>query len=137
VSDNATICPANAAADIAASNPYITLARHARALGIHRRAEYMAEAAASDEAMNARRRRLRFRAWHRGMREMDLILGRFADSAIERLSLTEIEQFEALLQLPDREVLAWITGEADVDANFDTALFRRLRDFNRRGEGAQ
>jgi antitoxin CptB len=42
-----------------------------------------------------------------------------------------------LMEVPDHELLAWITGEADVPPNYDTALFRRLRDFNRRGEGAR
>jgi antitoxin CptB len=71
------------------------------------------------------------------MRELDLIMGRFADSAIEQLTVDELIDFEQLMEVPDRELLAWVTGEADVRANFDTALFRRLRDFNRRGEGAR
>jgi succinate dehydrogenase flavin-adding protein (antitoxin of CptAB toxin-antitoxin module) len=41
------------------------------------------------------------------------------------------------MEVPDRELLAWVTGETDVNAKFDSALFRRLRDFNRRGEGAR
>jgi len=97
----------------------------------------MSGAARSGEALDARRRKLLFRAWRRGMRELDLIMGRFADSAIEQLSADELSEFEDLLQVPDRELLAWVTGETDVRAKFDTALFRRLRDFNRRGEGAR
>ena len=91
----------------------------------------------SNEALNARRRKLLFRAWRRGLRELDLIMGRFADSAIEQLTADELDEFEDLMQVPDRELLAWVTGEADVRAKFDTALFRRFRDFNRRGEGAR
>jgi antitoxin CptB len=94
-------------------------------------------AARSSQGLEARRRKLLFRAWHRGMREMDLIMGRFADSAIEHLTHDELSQFEDLMEVSDRELLAWVTGEADVQANFDTALFRRLRDFNQRGEGAR
>jgi antitoxin CptB len=77
-----------------------------------------------------------FRAWHRGMREMDLIMGRFADRALEGLDDGDLAEFERLIELPDRDLLAWITGEAEVPAPFDTALFRRLRDFHTRGEGA-
>ena len=70
------------------------------------------------------------------MREMDLIMGRFADVAVEQLAADDLADFERLLEVPDRELLAWVTGEFDVPRNYDTALFRRLRDFNRRGEGA-
>src|ERR1700704_5798772 len=91
----------------------------------------------SSEGLDVRRRRLLFRAWHRGMRELDLIMGRFADSAIEQFTPDELVDFEDLMEVPDRELLAWVTGEADVAANFDTGLFRRLRDFNRRGQGAR
>jgi len=90
-----------------------------------------------NDGLDSRRRRLMFRAWHRGMREMDLIMGRFAESAMGQLTAAELIDFENLMEVPDREILAWITGETDVKADFDTALFRRLRDFNRRGEGAR
>ena len=93
--------------------------------------------ARSSEGLDARRRRLLFRCWHRGMREMDLIMGRFADAAVEQLTSDELAEFEHLMEVPDRELLAWITGEADVPPEYDTGLFRRLRDFNRRGEGAR
>ena len=71
------------------------------------------------------------------MREIDLIMGRFADATIERLTAAELRDFEHLMEVPDREVLAWIIGEAEVPLTHDTALFRRLRDFNRNGEGAR
>jgi len=84
----------------------------------------------SSEGLDARRRKLLFRAWHRGMREMDLIMGRFADAAIGQLSEDELAEFEALIEVPDRQLLAWVTGEADAPTEYDTALFRRLCDFN-------
>ena len=85
----------------------------------------------SSEGLSERRRKLLFRSWHRGMREMDLILGRFADVAVEQLTEDEIAEFERLLEAPDPELLAWIIGEADVPPDHDTGLFRRLRDFSR------
>ena len=93
--------------------------------------------ARSSEGLDTRRRKLLFRCWHRGMREMDLIMGRFADAAVEQLTSDELAEFEHLMEAPDRELLAWITGEAEVPPEYDTALFRRLRDFNRSGEGAR
>ena len=84
----------------------------------------------SSEGLDVRRRKLLFRSWHRGMREMDLIMGRFADAALAQLTPAELADFEQLMEVPDRELLAWVTGEAAVPADHDTALFRRLRDFN-------
>jgi antitoxin CptB len=84
----------------------------------------------SSEGLDVRRRQLLFRAWHRGMREMDLIMGRFADATIAQLTQEELADFEQLTEVPDRELLAWVTGEAVVPADHDTALFRRMRDFN-------
>ena len=91
----------------------------------------------SSEGLDLRRRKLLFRSWHRGMREMDLIMGRFADATVQQLTQEELAEFEQLMEVPDHELLAWITGEAEVPPEYDTALFRRLRDFNRSGEGAR
>ena len=91
----------------------------------------------SSDGLDVRRRKLLFRAWHRGMREVDLIMGRFADATIERLTVRELEQFEQLLEVPDRELLAWVAGAADAAPAYDTPLFRRLCEFNRSGEGAR
>jgi antitoxin CptB len=84
----------------------------------------------TSDGLDLRRRKILFRSWHRGMREMDLIMGRFADSAIADLSEAELSDFENLIELPDRELLAWVTGEVDVPGQFDTAVFRRMRDFH-------
>ena len=111
----------------------------------------MTGTARSSEGLDLRRRKLLFRSWHRGMREMDLIMGRFADATIQQLTQEQLRQyrsdagltqeelaeFEQLMEVPDRELLAWIIGEADVPPDYDTALFRRLREFNRSGEGAR
>ena len=84
----------------------------------------------SSDGLDRRRRRLLFRSWHRGIREMDLIMGRFADSTLAALSQAALTEFERLIEVTDRELLAWVTGEADVPQDLDTALFRRLRSFH-------
>jgi len=93
----------------------------------------------SDRAGEAvRRRRAKFRAWHRGMREVDLILGRFADAHLDGLGADDLASFEALLDVPDPEVLAWVLGEAPVPGERDTPLLRRLIAFHAgRGAAAQ
>ena len=86
----------------------------------------MTGTARSSEGLDVRRRKILFRAWHRGIREMDLVMGRFADASIDQLSDTELTEFEALMDLPDPQLLAWITGEAEVPPAHDGPLFRRL-----------
>ena len=82
----------------------------------------------SSADLDTRRRRARFRSWHRGMREADLILGGFADDRIEALNEGELDQYEALLKVPDGDFLAWVTDEKPVPPAFDTPLFRSIRD---------
>ena len=84
----------------------------------------------SSKGLDARRRRILFRAWHRGMREMDLIMGRFADAAIHELSDAELDEFEDLMQAPDPEVYRWIAGDEPPPAAYDRPLLRRLRAFH-------
>ena len=84
----------------------------------------------SNEDLDVRRRRLRFRAWHRGTREMDLLLGRFADAEATKFDEQSMASFEALLEVPDPDLYNWITGTAEIPAPYDTPLLRRLRDFH-------
>jgi antitoxin CptB len=83
----------------------------------------------SSEGLDERRRRLLFRAWHRGMREVDLITGRFADAHIGSLTEAEVDEFEKLMDVPEPELLAWVMGVELTPAQFDTPVFRRMRDF--------
>jgi antitoxin CptB len=67
------------------------------------------------------------------MREMDLIMGRFADAVIADLSAAELDEFEVLSDVPDPELYAWVAGDSLPPAEFDTGLFRRLCSFHRAG----
>jgi antitoxin CptB len=78
-----------------------------------------------------RRRRLKFRVWHRGMREVDLILGRFADARLAGMGAPELDAFEALLETPDQDVLGWVMGDLPIPPESDTPFLRRLIAFNR------
>jgi antitoxin CptB len=85
----------------------------------------------SGEGLDARRRKLLFRSWHRGMREMDLILGSFADAEIGALTETEIDQYEKLLDIPDTELLPWVTGERTTPDADRTEIFLKILAFRR------
>ena len=63
-------------------------------------------------AGEARLKRLRMRAWRRGIREMDLILGPFADAHLAAMDAGELDMFGALLRENDQELYAWVTGRA-------------------------
>jgi antitoxin CptB len=60
---------------------------------------------------DSRLRRLKFRAWHRGFREADLILGPFADTHGPNLTPEQLDTFETLMEESDREIYAWIVGQ--------------------------
>ena len=82
--------------------------------------------------LDARRRRIKFRAWHRGLREVDLLLGRFVDAKLGTLDESDIAAFEALLDVPDQELLGWLMGYGPPDLQHDTPLWQRLRTFHAR-----
>lgn len=80
--------------------------------------------------LEVRRRKLRFRSWHRGTREMDLIMGRFADAWLERLSDAELDDYERLIEVADPDLYSWIAGGQPVPPDYDTQVLRRLRAFH-------
>jgi antitoxin CptB len=84
-----------------------------------------------------RRRRLRYRAWHRGTREMDLVLGRFVDAELAGMSDHEVAELETLMDAADPDLFAWVLGQADLPEHLNTPIFRRLAEFNHAGKGSQ
>ena len=73
--------------------------------------------------------RLRFRAWRRGFREADLILGPFADKFAADMSEERLERFERLLEQNDHDIYAWIVGAVEPPVEFDDDLLAGLRTF--------
>lgn len=85
------------------------------------------ETVAGETVAQAERvRRLRFRSWHRGTREMDLIMGRFADAELESCSPGQLDQYEALLEENDPDIYNWITGRDAPPAHVDNEMLRTL-----------
>lgn len=81
----------------------------------------------SSDGLDARRRKLLFRSWHRGIREMDLVLGGFADAAIHSLTQTELDQYESLLEAQDADLLMWIISGRRPPEEFDLPVLRLIQ----------
>jgi len=79
--------------------------------------------------LDARLKKLRFRAWRRGFREADLILGPFADKHVQDFSEAELEEFEQLLEVPDQDLYAWIVGREEPWPQFAGPLMDRIKAF--------
>jgi antitoxin CptB len=77
----------------------------------------------SSDGLDHRKKRALFRAWHRGTREMDMLLGAFADAHLGGLTDHEMDEFERLMEVPDRDIFKWITGEADTPDNYRSTVF--------------
>lgn len=76
-----------------------------------------------------RLKRLKYRAWHRGFREADLILGPFADRYGPELSPSDFDAFEHLLEQPDQDIYEWIVERTPTPPEFDGELMNRLKAF--------
>jgi antitoxin CptB len=74
-----------------------------------------------------RLKRLRYRSRHRGSKELDVILGGFADAYLDRLSDADLDAYEALMSCDDPVIYDWIMGHAPPPREFDTSLMKRLK----------
>ena len=82
-----------------------------------------------DDAAQIRLKMIRYRAWHRGFREADLILGGFANQRLEQLSAAQVDEFEALLEHPDQLLYAWIVGQETPPEAVLCEVFYQLQQF--------
>jgi antitoxin CptB len=87
------------------------------------------DGAATAHRVAVRRRQLGFRSWHRGTREMDLILGGFADRHLGRLTLPQLDRYAALLGCADPDLFEWLTGRQPAPAAFESDVLDLLRTY--------
>lgn len=81
------------------------------------------------EDIAIRRRRLRYRAWHRGTKEMDLVLGPFADAHLDGYEVQELDRLEALMDEEDTDLLKWVMGQEPCPPDADADLLGRIIDY--------
>jgi antitoxin CptB len=67
----------------------------------------------SPDQLDIERKRLKFRSWHRGTREMDLLLGRFAERRLDAFDDGALRAYAALLEQPDPDIYDWVCGRGD------------------------
>jgi antitoxin CptB len=78
-----------------------------------------------NETSEARLKRLKIRAWRRGIKEMDLILGPYADANLATMTEAEVVEFDALLKENDQDLYQWVSGQAVPPPEF-AAIVARL-----------
>lgn len=82
------------------------------------------------ETNDMMRKRLIYRASYTGMKETDLLLGQFAKLHLPSLERDDLDAFEALLDAGDPSIFAWVRGDEAVPAQYDTAVFQLIKDFD-------
>ena len=77
-----------------------------------------------NETRDIRLKRLRLRAWHRGIKEMDLILGGWADRNLADADDATLDAFEAVMAEADHDLYQWVSGQADAPAELASMMDR-------------
>ena len=85
----------------------------------------------SSDGLPPRRKKALYHAWHRGTKEMDILLGTYADARLPVMSDAELTLFETLMAETDRELFSWIVGSEPVPAELRTPVFEDLLTFHR------
>ncbi|MEM6384421.1 MAG: succinate dehydrogenase assembly factor 2 [Pseudomonadota bacterium] len=83
--------------------------------------------------LDARRKRILFRAWHRGTKELDILLGSFADASIGSMSDDELTAFEHLMEVPEPDLYDWIAGRQTVPDNYDGPIIKKVIAYHKAG----
>jgi antitoxin CptB len=85
-----------------------------------------------DNTVAFRRRRLLFRATHRGTAENDLMIGGFVSAHLSSLTEDDLGALETLMEIPDTVLADWLTGRVPIPPEQETAMLRRMRDYLKR-----
>ncbi len=81
-----------------------------------------------DQALpDVRRRRLLFRATHRGTFENDLMIGGFVRAHLSAFTDADLDALDAVLEIPDAPLADWLTGRVPIPAEYETPMLRRIR----------
>ncbi|MEZ0223173.1 MAG: succinate dehydrogenase assembly factor 2 [Alphaproteobacteria bacterium] len=84
---------------------------------------------APEDNISIKRKQMLFRSWHRGTREIDLLLGKFAEAHIPGFDAAQLELYDRFLNNSDPDIYNWLTGQEPVPPAEDTAVVRLLLAF--------
>ncbi len=82
-----------------------------------------------EAARAARLKKLSFRAWRRGFKEADIILGNFADDMLPTLTADELDIFEVLLEVPDQDLYGWIIERDPTPPEHQSIIMNKLNQY--------
>ena len=82
-----------------------------------------------DDTREARLKKLSFRAWRRGFKEADIILGNFADETLPTMSEADLDIFEVLLEVPDQDLYGWIIEREPTPEPYQSNIMYQLNSF--------
>lgn len=81
--------------------------------------------------MDDRRKRLLYRSTHRGMKEMDALLGGYAFEGIRHMSTTDLQAFEALMDESDNDLMNWIYEREMVPVDKESGVLRKIIEYKK------
>ena len=90
---------------------------------------------ATDPILDHRRRRILFRATHRGTYENDILVGSYVRARIAAFTDAELDALEEVMEMPDALLADWLTGRQPIPADCDTPMLRAIRQDAEAGEG--
>ena len=80
-----------------------------------------------NESIDIRKKRLKFRSWHRGTKEADILLGSFADQFLHDMTDEQLNKYETLLREADSDLVAWITNDRPAPEHYDHDVMTMLK----------
>lgn len=81
------------------------------------------------DAQDIKRKQMLYRANHRGIKEMDILLGGYAHAHLGGMTESEVLAFERFMAEQDRDLLSWFMGEHELPNHLDAELFEKIRGF--------
>lgn len=89
-----------------------------------------------EDQLTLKRKKLLFRAWHRGTREADILLGRYAEAHLPHMNEAQVDQLAALMDEQDPDIYDWLIGARPVPPQFADFIIASLREFYLQADGS-